>query len=147
MYGKRTQCAVASLSLLAEVHDDGVRLSASAIADARGLPRPLVAKMLSILANAGLVDGMPGPHGGFRLARDPSAITIHDVFRVFERDERRESCPVGGGVCGGDDPCPLHERLTGAQRAMDRLLHETTFAVFRTAHSRDKPRWAFRGSK
>jgi Rrf2 family protein len=90
----------------------------------------MVAKILSILSQAGLVTGLPGPGGGFCLADDPSRIKIFDVFSIFERQEEVVNCPFGGGVCGGDDPCPLHERLTNVKDAMDQLLHETTFGIF-----------------
>ena len=47
MYGKQTETAIAALSRLAEVWDGGrTRLSAGDIADQRGLPRAMVAKIL-----------------------------------------------------------------------------------------------------
>ena len=65
MYGKQTECAIAAISRLAEVYDGGLtNLSADNIADSRGLPRPFVRKVLSILAQAGLVIGSRGPGGG-----------------------------------------------------------------------------------
>ena len=81
MYGKQTEAAIAAMSRLAEVYDkERTRLSANDIADARGLQRPRVAKVLSVLSQAGLVTGSPGPGGGFALARHPREITIYDVF-------------------------------------------------------------------
>ena len=119
------------MSRLAEVYDGGAtRLSAADIAESRGFPRPMIAKILSILSQAGLVSGSPGPRGGFTLASDPGEIKVFDVFTLFERQEEVTNCPFGGGVCGGDDPCPLHERLVNVKEAMDQFLHETTFAIF-----------------
>jgi len=137
MYGKQTECAIAALSRLAEVYDGGrTRLSAADIADSRGLPRPFVAKILSVLSQAGLVTGARGPGGGAALARHPSRIKLYDAFRLFEREDRSNNCPFGGGVCGAGDPCPLHHRLVDLQRALNRLLHETTFDEFRIAYRR-----------
>ena len=135
MYGKQTEIAIASLSRLAEVydHDDG-RLSCAEIAEIRGLQRPFVAKTLSALAQAGLVTASRGPGGGFRLGRDPSQITMYEVYRLFEREDTTDDCPFGGGRCGGDSPCALHARLVAIQEAMDLFLHETTFDVFRVAY-------------
>ena len=134
MYGKRTTCAIAAMSRLAEVYDGGeTRLSAGDIAESRGFSRPRVAKILSVLSQAGLVTGAPGPGGGFSLAADPSQIKIFDVFSIFERQEQIDICPFGGGICGGDDPCPLHERLLNVKQAMEKLLHQTTFAIFQKA--------------
>ncbi|UCD76584.1 MAG: Rrf2 family transcriptional regulator [Phycisphaerales bacterium] len=141
MYGKQTECAIAVMSRLAEVWDGGqVRLTSSELAEARGLSKPIVAKVLSALSQAGLVVGAPGPGGGFSLAMEPREIPINDVFVIFERDNYRQDCPFGGGACGGDDPCPLHERMAAVLEAMDTLLHETTFDVFRTARRKNQVR-------
>lgn len=135
MYGRQTECAIAAMSRLAEVYDGGkTRLSAAQIADARGLPRPFVAKVLSILSQAGLVIGSRGPGGGAALARHPARIRLYDVFKLFEREEERKACPFGGGVCGAGEPCPLHHKLAALHDALHTLLHETTFEEFRVAH-------------
>ncbi len=137
MYGKQTECAIAAMSRLAEVYDGGVtRLSAAEVADARGLPRPFVAKTLSMLAQAGLVNGSRGPGGGCTLAKDPGKIKLYDVYKLFEREEEGDNCPFGGGRCGVGDPCALHDKLAAVQQAMEQLLHETTFEQFRVAHQK-----------
>ena len=48
-----------------------------------------------------------------------------------EREEEGDLCPFGGGRCGVGPACPLHDKLVDVQQAMDRLLHETTFAEFK----------------
>ena len=132
MYGRQMECAIAAMSRLAEVYnDERNRISASEIADVRGLSRPFVAKILSTLSQAGLVNGSRGPGGGFALARSPSQIRLLDVYQLFERDERSATCPFGGGVCGEGESCALHEKLVAVRDAMDELLQNTTFEDFR----------------
>ena len=141
MYGKQTECAIAAISRLAEVYDGGLtNLSADNIADSRGLPRPFVRKVLSILAQAGLVIGSRGPGGGCTLARDPRKIKLYDVFKLFEREDASDNCPFGGGRCGVGEPCPLHEKLVAVQDAVKDLLHETTFEEFRVSHQEKSKR-------
>jgi Rrf2 family iron-sulfur cluster assembly transcriptional regulator len=138
MYGKQTEAAIAVMSRLAEVYDDGrTRLPANDIADARGLQRPRVAKVLSVLSLAGLVTGSRGPGGGFTLARRPDAITIHDVFVLFDRRDDTKNCPFGGGICGAGRACPLHEEYSAVNAATERFLKHTTFEKFRTAYQDD----------
>ncbi len=135
MYGKQTECAIAALSRLAEVYDGGeTLLSASEIAEARGLPRPFVAKTLSILAQAGLVSASRGPGGGSALAKHPKKIRIYDVYKLFERLDDSLTCPFGGGHCGVGEACPMHQKLVEVQHAIDDLLHKTTFEEFRVAY-------------
>lgn len=132
-YGKSTQTAIAALSLLAQAYDGGTtRLSAADIAAARNLQRPFVAKLLTVLAQARLVVGSPGPGGGYALARPPREITIYDVAAVFERDDGGDICPLGKGRCGNGDPCPLHESLRGMDHAIEQMLRGLTLEIFHT---------------
>lgn len=132
MYGKQTETAIAAVSRLAEVYDEGqTRLSATDIADSRGLQRPFVAKILTVLSQAGIVSGSPGPGGGYALTAAPKEITLADVYRLFEREDESTDCPFGGGVCGAGDPCPLHDKLVALKEALDDVLHDTTFEEFR----------------
>jgi Rrf2 family protein len=132
MYGKQTETAIAAVSYLAELwQGPGTRrVSAADIADARGLQRPFVAKLLSALSQAGIVSGSPGPGGGYALAKNPAEIRLRDVWLVFERPEPARQCPFGGGQCGVDRKCALHQRIQQVHDAVDALLDQTTFDVF-----------------
>ena len=135
MYGKQTETGIAALSRLAELYDgNGLRVSATDIADARNLNRPMVRKILSALAQAGLVVGSPGPGGGYQLARPPKDICLYDVFRIFEREDQSTACPFGGGVCGQGEPCAIHDRLVDIKVAVDTWMRETSFEDFRAAY-------------
>lgn len=134
MYGKQTERAIGAMSRLAEVWDGGkTRLSAFEIADERGLPRPMIAKILTTLSQAHLVSGSPGPGGGYALARPPAEITLREVYELFEREDRSSTCPFGGGVCGVGEPCALHDRLVEMQKQIASFLTDTTFESFRVA--------------
>ncbi|MCA9726286.1 MAG: Rrf2 family transcriptional regulator [Candidatus Eisenbacteria bacterium] len=130
MYSRPTEAAIAVMSRLAEAYDGSEqKLSAGELSSSRQLPKPFVAKVLSSLSAAGLVSSMRGPGGGFSLARPPDQITLWEVVSIFERN-RTPKCPVGGGICGGGQTCPIHDKLAGIREATDRLLRETTFAAF-----------------
>lgn len=134
MYGKQTERAIAAMSYLAEVWDNGkTKLSAVQIADARFLPRAMVAKILTTLSQAGLIIGSPGPGGGYALARAPIEISFQQVFELFEREDRSHLCPFGGGICGVGTPCALHDRLVSAQDGIKSFLADSTFEIFRYA--------------
>jgi Rrf2 family protein len=127
------------MSRLAEAWDEGkTRLSAGEIAESRGLQRPFVAKVLTTLSQAGLVTGSRGPGGGFTLAKEPSKMTLYDVFVLFEREDDSDTCPFGGGTCGVGEECPLHQKLVAVQRSIADILHNTTFEVFREASPRNR---------
>lgn len=132
-YGKMTQSAIAAMSRLAELYDSGARVSSLDIARTRNLPKPIVAKVLTVLSQGCLVSGAPGPTGGYRLARPPRQITLYDVARLFERESEGLSCPFGPGWCGNGAPCPLHDDLHELEERMARFLKHTHFGVFRAA--------------
>jgi len=56
----------------------GVR--AADIAEKHSLPKAYAAKILSQLANAGILHSDRGPKGGFRLNQSPQSISLYDVF-------------------------------------------------------------------
>lgn len=129
---RSTQHAIAALSRLAELYGDpGRRVSSIEIAATRNLPKPVVAKILTILAQAGLVAGSPGPGGGYRLAKPPGEISLQDVVELFEREDD-SNCPFGPGWCGNREPCPLHDRLIALRELVDNYLKKTHFDIFQS---------------
>jgi Rrf2 family protein len=130
VYGKMSQHAVSAVSFLAEHHGDSTRLSSAQIAEGRSLPQPVVAKILTTLSAAGLISGIPGPSGGYALARNPDKITLADVVQHFEGAEESIPCPLGPGWCGTGPQCPIHNQIDELRQAADRLLGETHFGGF-----------------
>ena len=129
-YSKLAQGGIAAVSFLAEIAADKRLAGSAEIAESRQLSRQLVAKILTLLSSAGLVEGKSGPAGGYQLTRPPSEITLLDVVKVFEDPEERVMCPFGPHWCGVGPKCPLHDKLIQLQQqAVDQLDGET-FAQF-----------------
>lgn len=125
-YSKLAQGGIAAVSFLAEIAADKRLAGSAEIAESRQLSRQLVAKILTLLSSAGLVEGKPGPAGGYQLTRPPSEITLLDVVKVFEDPEDRLMCPFGPHWCGIGPKCPLHDKLIQLQQqAVDQLDGET----------------------
>lgn len=138
-YGKMTQNAVAAISRLAELYADPDRKASSAeIAKDCSISQPLVAKILSSLAQEGLLAGAPGPHGGYRLAKPPREISVYMVARLFERDMKSMTCPFGRAWCGCGTPCPVHGKLVALCKQVEAFLKTTTFDVFAERDSLEK---------
>lgn len=80
-----------------------------------------VAQLFRQLQAAGLVEGVKGPGGGYRLARDATAITAGDIVRVVEGPIAVVQCTLYGPdeepSCHRLDHCVAHvlwQRLTEA---------------------------------
>jgi Rrf2 family protein len=63
--------------------EEGHSLTIPEIAAAEGLSPPYVAKLLSVLRQAGLIESVRGRAGGYRLARNPVDITLGSVLMVL----------------------------------------------------------------
>lgn len=130
-FGKTAQTAVSAMSLLAEVYDGGkTKLSSAEIAERRGLPQPVVAKVLTIVSSLGLVDGTRGPGGGYWLKKTPEKISLLDIVEEFERQDDRIMCPFGPNWCGKGEPCPMHDSLARMDAEWTAYLRDTRLSVF-----------------
>ena len=69
--------------VLAVVPDDGA-LPAARLAEFHGVPAAYLAKHLQSLSRAGIVESVPGPRGGYRLARPAATITVLEVVDAVE---------------------------------------------------------------
>ncbi|MDA1193720.1 MAG: SUF system Fe-S cluster assembly regulator [Planctomycetota bacterium] len=84
-----------------------VRRSAAELAKDTGLPAPTVSKLLGLLSRAGVLDAQRGAHGGYALARAPSAISVADVIEAIEGPIALMDClDASGPDCGVESFCP-----------------------------------------
>jgi Rrf2 family protein len=134
LLSKSAAAAISAASRLAETHgrDDSVQ-TAAAVAAARGIPRPFVAKVLSVLSLRGLVRGTPGRRGGYELARPPEEISLYDVACCFDRLEEPPRCPLGRAKCDQRPRCLLHDDLEALRLQARGFLQRTPLARFRAA--------------
>ncbi len=97
------------------------------IAKEAGIPRKYLSAILADLVRAGLLDGIRGKSGGFRLTRPAKEIRLTEVVRPFEPVIfHRRRCPFGNVTCSDEEPCGAHERWKGVKAALERFLTETT---------------------
>lgn len=137
--GKLAQQAIAAASYLAERYsEDGTRVSAAEIADARDLPRPVVAKLLASLSQHRLTTGITGPSGGYQLARAPEDISLYDIVAAFECMDARPMCPFGPNWCGHGAPCPLHNAIVEACEQGDHFFKSQHLGPFRQTSNQAK---------
>ncbi|MDX1947476.1 MAG: Rrf2 family transcriptional regulator [Pirellulaceae bacterium] len=80
----KTEYACIAVLELAARHDDGEPVRIRDIADAHGIPSRFLVQILLQLKTAGLVNSVRGATGGYKLARDPEQITLHEVMSVVD---------------------------------------------------------------
>jgi len=122
---KRGDYAVRAMLALA---DAGGLLTGSRIARDTGIPISFLPQVMGSLVHAGLVDGLQGRTGGYRLARAADAITLLSIVEAVEGDSRRTTCILRGGPCGLDGTCRVHGAFFAAQEALLAELGSATLA-------------------
>ena len=132
--GDGVEQAIHSMLVLASLSDTGV-LSATALAEFHGVSTSYLLKHLQALAGAGLLQSVPGPKGGYRLAREPVRITLLDVVLAVEGPEpafrcaeirKRGPAPVAARFF--KSPCAVNAAMLKAERAYRAELRKVTIA-------------------
>jgi Rrf2 family protein len=108
-------------------HTPGRTATADSIAAALGAPANYLAKTLHQLARAGIVEGVRGPAGGFRLTRDAAELTLAEVVLTFDEPFTRSACLLGDR-CDAGRPCAAHEQWVEVTAAMAEPLRRTMVA-------------------
>ena len=60
------------------------------IAGRLALPKRYLEQVMQQLVRSGILKGVRGPRGGYRLAREPARITVGDVFRAVRTGDDEE---------------------------------------------------------
>lgn len=109
-------------------------LSASRLAEYHAVPGPYLSKHLQALTRAGVLESVPGPKGGYRLARPAQEITMLDVVEAIDGPEPAFTCneirrrgPAGGLPASQyPKPCGIHAVMVRADEAWRREIAATT---------------------
>lgn len=103
-------------------------LDAAQIASLLSLPANYLAKILQMLARAGLLQSTRGIHGGYSLAQPPHQITLLSIVEPFENVLKQQACLMGRTECGKDGSCPVHSRWRPVVEAYQEFLKGSTLA-------------------
>ncbi len=122
----------------------GATLPAKALAEYHGLSETYLAKHLQALTNAGIIESVPGPKGGYRLQRPPQEITVLEVMEaidgrepLFRCTEIRQQGPLAQGPQAYQHPCGIHVVMARAEKAWRDALREQTIADLVASYQRD----------
>ncbi|WP_428985689.1 RrF2 family transcriptional regulator [Sinomonas terricola] len=114
---------------------EGVGLPGAKLAEFHSLPAAYLAKHMQALVRAGVVESIPGRHGGYRLARPASEITVADVVTAIEGNrsafrctEIRRQGPGAGQPCEYQTACLVSRVMGGAEQAWRSELSKWTLA-------------------
>ena len=125
---RRGSYAIRAAISLARIEGDGLIASHRIAAD-MGIPPRFLPQVMGDLVRAGIVEGVVGRAGGYRLVRDPGRVTLLEVIEAAEGDARRRTCVLKGVECGTQRTgCDVHGVFAAAPAARLLELGGTTLA-------------------
>src|SRR5881392_2200954 len=101
------------------------------IAERERLPGDYVEQILLRLRRAGIVSSVRGAHGGYRLARDSTTISIRDMIQASESttfDLHCVSHPVEEERCSSSHTCSIRPVWVLLQQRIDDVLESVHLA-------------------
>ena len=115
--------AMAQLSRL----PDGECVLGRDIAERADVPVSYLSKILGSLGRSGLVEATRGMHGGYRLARPASEITLRQIVESLEPDTLEPVCFLKGKrPCSNQNACPIHQQFLAVRQSFEAFLANST---------------------
>lgn len=102
--------------------------SAPEVSAATGLGGATVSKILKTLSRAGLVTATRGSQGGYRLAREATAITAAEIIDAFDGPVAITDCAAGAENCELESVCGVGTAWQKINLAIRRSLEDISLA-------------------
>lgn len=111
------------------IHDGAGPVTLADISQCQGISLSYLEQLFSKLRKHGLVDGVRGPGGGYKLARSADSITVAEIISAV--DERVDITNCGGnGDCQNGERCLTHELWSELSNRLFDFLNEITLSQF-----------------
>ena len=124
----RDHGALILMTTLAEANVGEGFVSLQEIAEQMRLSQGYLEEIAALLKKAGLIQGKQGPNGGYRLAKDPKAITLEAILTALEGPVELVDCQSASVACPVSSKCASKNVWKIVQRNLQKTLRETTLA-------------------
>lgn len=105
----------------------GKREATSRVAAKEKIPPSFLAKIVSQLSVAGLLETSRGARGGVSLARPAKEISVLDVVEAIDGPITFTACTGDGTACVCSEDCPMRAVWHDAQETVVKKLRSTNF--------------------
>jgi len=111
------------------IHNHQGPVTLAHISVSQGISNSYLEQLFSKLRKNGLVKGVRGPRGGYRLARAPADITVADIISAV--DEKVDATRCGGKEnCQDGERCLTHELWEDLSSRLYQFLDSITLAQY-----------------
>jgi Rrf2 family protein len=123
---RQADYAVRAVLYLANL-SNGTRAPTSQIASEQEIPSSFLAKIVSQLSVAGVVQTSRGARGGVSLARPSEEITLLEVIEAIDGPITLNECVPDPSICPFGEDCAVHKIWLDAQKDLIKKLSVTNF--------------------
>ena len=124
---RQADYALRAVIFLSRLNGDQ-KASTSSIAEEQKIPPSFLAKIVSQLSIAGLIQTSRGARGGVSLAKAPEDISVLDVVEAIDGPVMLNECAGNPDNCPFGDTCPLQRVWRDTRDEMIARLSNATFA-------------------
>ena len=128
----RVRYGLKALVYIAEKSREDKLVRIKEIADDQNISVRYLEQILFKLKNENIIEGKRGPNGGYRLAKNPEEITLHELYKILDEEEKVIDCnesKENKANCNGQS-CGTTCIWNKLDNAMTKILEETTLNDF-----------------
>lgn len=125
----KVRYGIKALKYIVEESEKGKLVRIKEISEAEGISIQYLEQILYKLKNENIIEGKRGPSGGYKLIKPATEVTLHDLYRILDDEEKVIDCnepEVGKSSCT-DEGCQPTTCIWGKlDAAMTKIMQETT---------------------
>ncbi|MEI6221835.1 MAG: Rrf2 family transcriptional regulator [bacterium] len=125
-FSKQGDYGLVLMVALAEQFPTGQWISLSDIAKEKNISYLFLTQIIRPLKKEKLVEAKEGISGGYRLTKEPSAITVGSILRSIIGNVEPSTCTTSDKTCERQDSCPAVSVWQAIQQKVDDVLDNTT---------------------
>lgn len=111
------------------LHDQTGPVTLTDISNCQGISLSYLEQLFAKLRKEGLVEGVRGPGGGYRLGRPASQISIAEIIHAVDENIDVTRC-LGNKDCHGGEKCLTHQLWEDLSQRLYAFLDGLTLASF-----------------
>jgi Rrf2 family iron-sulfur cluster assembly transcriptional regulator len=111
------------------LHDHKGPVTLADISQCQGISLSYLEQLFARLRKEGLVEGVRGPGGGYRLGRPANQISIAQIIDAVDEKIDATRCQGGPG-CHGGEKCLTHQLWADLSEQLYKFLDDLTLANF-----------------
>ena len=134
---RQADYALRAVIFLSRLEENEI-VATSLIAEDQKIPPSFLAKIISQLSLAGLINTSRGARGGVSLAKKTNEISVLDVVEAIDGPIFLNECTKSSSSCPFLDSCPLLEIWREARADLIDKLSSTTFTHHNTTSVQTK---------